>query len=56
MKKCFSIAFLETNRCESTNIGPVDTDLIKKEIYPTTKKKDIIDILLIIDGHPLIDL
>ena len=43
MIKCFSITFLETTvettRCESTNIGLVDTDLIEKEIFVTTKKE-----------------
>ena len=55
--KCFLITFLkaivETSRCKSTNIGAVYTDLIKKEISVTTKKKKG---RLTIDRHPLIDL
>ena len=43
MKKCFLIAFLETtvetSRCQSTNIGAVDTGLIEKKISVTTKKE-----------------
>ena len=32
MIKCFSIAFLETTKCESTNIDAAETDLIDNEI------------------------
>ena len=43
MTKCFSITFLETTvettRCESINIALVDTDLIEKKIFVTTKKE-----------------
>ena len=38
---------VETKRFESTNNGAVSIDLIKKEIYVTTKKEI---------GYPLIDL
>lgn len=42
MIKCFSIVFLETTVettwCDSTNIGAIDTDLIKKKISVTIRK------------------
>ena len=43
---------METTRCESTNIGAVDTGLIEKEISVTTKKEG----RLITNGHLKIDL
>ena len=30
---------METTRCESTNVGAIDTGLIEKEISVTTKKE-----------------
>lgn len=42
MIKCFSIVFLETTVettwCDSTNIGAIDADLIKKKISVTIRK------------------